>query len=163
MRVRPANYADIPAMIELNRQSPTAAHWSRLQYDGLLVSNDSGSPQRFTWVVEDTDEKRVATVADSAPRLLAFLVAHRVDNEWELENFVVAEESRRRGVGTRLLGQFIDHARAQNAHAVHLEVRQSNQTARAFYRKVGFVEIGSRKGYYATPPEDAILCRFSLY
>jgi ribosomal-protein-alanine acetyltransferase len=148
-------------MIALGRQSAAAAHWSRQQYEGAFAAGDSGSPQRFTWVVEENDV-RGKTVSDPTPHLLAFLVAHRVDNEWELENIVVGEESRRRGIGTRLLGQFIDHARAQNADAVYLEVRQSNQTARAFYRKLGFVEIGSRKGYYATPPDDAILCRFSF-
>jgi ribosomal-protein-alanine N-acetyltransferase len=95
--------------------------------------------------------------------MLAFLVAHRVDNEWELENIVVAEESQRRGVATRLLREFVDSARAKNADAIFLEVRQSNQAARALYRKFGFVETGARKGYYPTPPEDAILYRLSFY
>ena len=149
-------------MMDLGRQSAAAAHWSWQHYEGAFAAGDSGSPQRFTWVVEDHDGRLRDRVSDAPPHLLAFLVAHRVDNEWELENIVVGEESRRRGVGTELLRRFIDHARTQNANAIYLEVRQSNQTARAFYRKLGFVEIGSRKGYYATPPDDAILCRFSF-
>jgi ribosomal-protein-alanine acetyltransferase len=150
-------------MIELEHQSPAAAHWSRQQYEGLFATSDLGSPLRFIWVVEEADETRAETVSGAPHRMLAFLVAHRVDNEWELENIVVAEESRRRGVATRLLREFVDSARAKNANAIFLEVRQSNQSARALYRKLGFVETGSRKGYYVIPSEDAILYRLSFY
>ncbi|MGH2435444.1 MAG: ribosomal protein S18-alanine N-acetyltransferase, partial [bacterium] len=38
-----------------------------------------------------------------------------------------------------------------------LEVRKSNQTAQALYRKYGFREIGTRKGYYSDNREDAIV------
>jgi ribosomal-protein-alanine N-acetyltransferase len=91
------------------------------------------------------------------------MVAHRVDAEWELENVVVAETARRRGVGTLLLEELIAHARSSEGSGIFLEVRQSNQNARALYRRVGFEETGLRKSYYSDPPEDAILCRLSLY
>jgi [ribosomal protein S18]-alanine N-acetyltransferase len=55
------------------------------------------------------------------------------------------------------------HARAQRGSGIFLEVRESNQSARALYRKVGFKETGLRRSYYADPTEDAILCRLSLY
>jgi len=96
------------------------------------------------------------------PEILAFLIAHRIDIEWELENIVVAGTARRRGLGTLLLRELIAHARIENANGIFLEVRESNQSARALYRKLGFEEVGSRKGYYANPPDDAILCRLSL-
>ena len=150
-------------MIELEHQSPPAAHWSRQQYEGLFATSDLGSPPCFIWVVEEADETRAEMVSGAPHRMLAFLVAHRVDNEWDLENIVVAEEFQRRGVATRLLREFVDHARAKNANAIFLEVRQSNESARALYRKLGFVETGSRKGYYVTPPEDAVLYRLSFY
>jgi ribosomal-protein-alanine N-acetyltransferase len=154
-------------MIELDHRSPAAAHWSRQQYECLFAADDSGSAQRFLLIAEeiaeDADQMPTERASAVPYRMLAFLVAHRVDNEWELENIVVAEESRRRGIGTHLLGELIDHARSGNGNAIYLEVRESNQTARELYCKVGFEETGSRKGYYATPPEDAILYRLSLY
>jgi ribosomal-protein-alanine acetyltransferase len=153
-------------MIELDHQSPAAAHWSRKQYEDLFATSDSGSAQGFILVVEeiaeDADEVRTEIASGAPHRMLAFLVAHRVDNEWELENIVVAEESRRRGIGSRLLGELINEARSRNGSAIYLEVRQSNQSARALYRKLGFEETGSRKGYYASQREDAILYRLSL-
>jgi ribosomal-protein-alanine acetyltransferase len=101
-------------------------------------------------------------LSPEAPEIIAFLIAHRIDAEWELENIVVAETARRRGLGTLLLRELITHARTENVSGIFLEVRESNQTARALYRKLGFKEVGLRKGYYANPPNDAILCRLSL-
>jgi ribosomal-protein-alanine N-acetyltransferase len=101
--------------------------------------------------------------ASSEPgRILAFLVAHGIDQEWELENIVVAEESRRHGMGARLINELIDLARANHGRRMFLEVRESNYVARALYRKMGFAETGSRVDYYSDPSEDAIVYRLSL-
>lgn len=104
----------------------------------------------------------MAGASDPAPRILACLVGQRVDREWELENIVVAEEFRSRGVGTRLISDFVDHVRTAAGDAIFLEVRESNRSARALYAKAGFAETGRRKGYYASPVEDAILFRLDF-
>ena len=93
---------------------------------------------------------------------LGFLVAHRVETEWELENIVVGKKFQHRGAGTRLLREFTRRAQEESGRAIFLEVRSSNLSARALYRKLGFVETGSRKAYYTKPSEDAILYRRSL-
>lgn len=148
-------------MIELNHRSPTAANWSVQQYESLFAEFDPRLSQRLILVAEDVSE--TTTAADSARRrILAFLVARRVDKDWELENIVIAEDSRRRGVGSRLLSDLIKHARTNDGNSIFLEVRQSNQSARAFYHKLGFIEFGSRKSYYSNPPEDAVLHRLAL-
>ncbi|MGO9170141.1 MAG: ribosomal protein S18-alanine N-acetyltransferase, partial [Candidatus Sulfotelmatobacter sp.] len=136
--------------------------WSRRQYEGLFAATDPQSPERFILVVEDASEPRPEMESSPAGQLTAFLVARRVDKEWELENIVVAEEFRQRGVGSRLLGKFIAHVRAENGSGIFLEVRESNRCARALYRRAGFDQTGLRKGYYANPAEDAILYRLSL-
>jgi ribosomal protein S18 acetylase RimI-like enzyme len=147
----------------LERESPAAAHWSPQQYQGLLGAASSGQgSERLALVAEDDREAQAEKRSSGSPEILALLIAHRVDAEWELENIVVAGTARRRGVGTRLLGEFIALARAERGSAVFLEVRESNQSARALYRKVGFKETGFRKSYYANPPESAIQCRLSL-
>jgi [ribosomal protein S18]-alanine N-acetyltransferase len=154
VRVRRADAADIPVMIELESQGPAAAHWSGQQYEGLFAATgDPRRAERLAWVAEDESE---------ALEVLAFLVAHRVDSEWELENIVVARSARRRGAGTRLLGEFVGHARAEQGRGIFLEVRESNHSGRALYRKAGFEETGLRKSYYSNPTEDAILCRLRL-
>ena len=82
--------------------------------------------------------------------------------EWEIENIAIAGPARRRGLGTRLLGELLDLARAQGAESVFLEVRESNHAARALYEKWSFIESGRRKKYYKDPEEDAILYRLVL-
>jgi [ribosomal protein S18]-alanine N-acetyltransferase len=152
--VRRATAADVPAMMDLERRSPTAAHWSLQQYEDLFVpAKGEKQSERLAWIVEDEHGVR---------EILAFLIAHRIVREWELENIAVAGAVRGRGVGTRLLGEFIAHARAEKASGIFLEVRESNESARALYRKMGFEETGSRKSYYSDPAEDAILCRLSF-
>lgn len=142
-------------MMALQHESPAAADWSQQQYEALFVTaGGQQSSERLAWIAED-DSK--------AHGILAFLAAQRVDAEWELENIVVAAAIRRRGVGTRLLDEFIRYARAEEGSGIFLEVRESNQSARAFYRKLGFEETGLRKSYYSNPPEDAILCSLRLY
>jgi len=151
-------------MMDIEIQSPGAAHWSRQQYECLFsTSGSQGLSERLAWVVENDSQKQPDEVADGKPELLAFLAAYRIDTEWELENIVVAETARRRGIGTLLLAELIAHARAERGRSIFLEVRDSNQHARALYRRMGFEETGSRKSYYAGPAEDAILCRLCLY
>jgi ribosomal-protein-alanine N-acetyltransferase len=85
-----------------------------------------------------------------------------VEREWEIENIAVSGPARRRGLGSHLLGEFLDMVRDQGGQAVFLEVRESNQAARKLYEKWAFCEAGRRKGYYQDPPEDALLFRFSF-
>jgi ribosomal-protein-alanine N-acetyltransferase len=151
-------------MMNLERQSPAAAHWSRQQYEAMFVTTSSEPrSERLRWVVEDESGAQSEKVPRQVPEILAFLVARQADAEWELENIVVAVGARRCGIGMRLLADFIEHVRTRQGTLVFLEVRESNQSARALYRKAGFEEAGLRKSYYADPPEDAILCRLRLY
>ena len=146
MQIRPATPADIPAMMRLVSHSATAAHWSREQYQRVFGSD---SPRREAWVIEEDI-------------LQGFLVAHDVAGEWEIENIAVAGPTRRRGLGTRLLGEFLRRARSEGATAIFLEVRESNHAARALYEKWAFIESGRRPRYYAQPEEDAIVYRLTL-
>lgn len=145
--IRLATMEDIPEMMRLTDHSATAAHWSRDQYDQIF---HPGSSQRVAMVVQDSGGVQ------------GFLVAHTVVDEWEIENIAVAGQARRRGLGTRLLGQFLDHALANGAHAVFLEVRESNRAARTLYEKWSFEESGRRTRYYSEPIEDAIVYRHTF-
>jgi [ribosomal protein S18]-alanine N-acetyltransferase len=150
-------------MMDLEHQSPAAGHWSRNQYQALFAATDQKSEdqksERFAWVAEDDEATQPERIPPSSPGILAFLIAHRVDAAWELENIVVAATARRRGMGQRLLGELIEEVRSTQGSEISLEVRQSNHDARSLYRKAGFEEVGLRKSYYSNPPEDAILCR----
>ena len=147
--VRDATSEDIPAMIRLERQSPEAAHWSEPQY-AAAFDEERGS-HRLVLVVEHLKH------ADEKPQAMGFLVANYIGPDWELENVVVAPETRGKGIGTRLMRELFERAKQANGVLVHLEVRESNQAARALYEKLEFRESGRRKSYYSNPFEDAVL------
>ena len=74
----------------------------------------------------------------------------------------VEKESRKAGIGTRLLDEFIARCPEQGVSVIHLEVRESGMPARNLYRKMGFTEDGIRKRYYTDPVEDAVLMTLTL-
>jgi [ribosomal protein S18]-alanine N-acetyltransferase len=132
----------------LERESATSAHWSETHYQDFFSDN----------------QKRLVLVGESIGEgnPVAFLVAHHVAEEWELENVVVARAQQRKGVARELLAVLISRAKETNSRAVFLEVRASNVPARGLYEKAGFHETGRRKSYYQNPLEDAILYRLTL-
>jgi len=161
LSIRPATNADLPSLLNLERQCPAAAHWSEQQYKETFRINENGHG-RLVLVVDESAEEGAVEGGRASSRLPGFLVANQIGPEWELENIVVAPASRRKGLATRLLSALLTRARETNSDRVFLEVRESNQPARAFYLRQGFEESGRRKFYYANPQEDAILYRLAL-
>jgi [ribosomal protein S18]-alanine N-acetyltransferase len=158
--ISPATAADIPEIIEVEREATTAAHWSREQYERLFVSTHP-SNQRQAWVVAEPDTGVTADLREKKS-ILGFLVARNLGEEWELENLVVRSSARRRGFGRGLILELIHHARAAGAKSIFLEVRESNSVARALYESAGFEAKSQRKGYYANPIEDAAVYKCDL-
>ncbi len=148
VRVRPVSEADLPRLVEIAAHSATAAQWHQAEYAKLFAPHAMQS--RVTLAIEDS-----GTVA-------GFIVGKQIDQEWEIENIAVTGDGRRRGLGTRLLGEFLDLVRSRGGREIFLEVRESNHAARALYEKWAFVEAGRRKMYYQGPPEDALILKFNF-
>ena len=143
LSIREAVSTDLPAMMFLEKHAATAGHWSLQRYETLFRPSSAG---RICLVIEEA-------------QLQGFIIARTVGVEWEIENIAIAGKARRHGLGTRLLGELLDLAKARGAESVFLEVRESNRAARALYEKWSFTEDGRRKKYYKDPDEDAILYR----
>lgn len=147
MKIRAATPDDVPFLIELDRSSATAAHWTEEQYRNIF--RDCG----------DVSARLVLLAEREDGVLLGFLVAQPLAGDWELENIVVRSAERRKGIGSCLLDGLIDPSGPSASGAVFLEVRESNLAARRFYQKKGFQQAGIRKSYYRDPEEDAVLYR----
>ncbi len=145
--MRDAIPGDAQAMVRLAHQSQVAAHWREQDYTRIF-DNDAVS--------------RIALVLVQGSQIVGFVIATCATPDWELENIVVSDEQRRRGLGDRLMAELLDRAKQASAESVFLEVRDSNQAARALYRKWGFAEIGIRKEYYSFPTEDGLIYRRRL-
>lgn len=90
-------------------------------------------------------------------QVVGFCSYWRVVDEIHINNLAVLPGYRRQGIGRALLvGIFAAAARAGATRAL-LEVRRSNQDAQRLYESLGFTIAGVRRGYYAHPPEDAIV------
>lgn len=98
-------------------------------------------------------------VAGDDVGLVAYCVALRGVDELHLLNVTVAAPWQGQGHGSALLRAVQGHAAASGLGSLWLEVRHGNVRARALYRRLGFSEVGLRKGYYpsALQREDAVV------
>jgi ribosomal-protein-alanine N-acetyltransferase len=94
-----------------------------------------------------------------------FILARVAGGEAEILSLGVMPRERRAGQALALVADAAAEAHQQGAAAMFLEVSQSNAAARGLYGKLGFREVGRRKGYYRVPgqvPEDALTLRVEL-
>ena len=79
--------------------------------------------------------------------------------ESHLLNICVCKESRKQGLGQKMLTHLTAIARRHDAEVLFLEVRVSNKVARRLYEFAGFNELGTRRDYYPTNNgrEDALI------
>jgi ribosomal-protein-alanine N-acetyltransferase len=78
---------------------------------------------------------------------IGFSLVRTVADESELLLIAVLPDQHRRGVGGRLLDDFMDRARNDGVQRVHLEVRDGNPAVE-MYEKAGFAGVGRRHNYY---------------
>ena len=103
-----------------------------------------------------TDENNFGVVATLDGQTVAYGGMTCVLDEGAVTNIATHPDLRRRGLGREILRALLSEARKRGARTVFLEVRESNEGARALYQKMGFLEVGRRKKYYERT-EDAIL------
>ena len=147
--IRPLKAADVDQLIAFSLRMAQVPAWPRETYEAIL---DAGFPRRIALVAEEKDQEEVAGV----------VVAVVVSPESELELIAVAPEWQRRGLARRLFGELRARLSSEGVTKVLLEVRESNQGAREFYRTLGFGETGRRVRYYADPVEDAVQMKFDM-
>lgn len=85
-----------------------------------------------------------------------YIVSWLIRGEIHLLNVAVHPALRNQGLGRFLMEYLIAWGRERRARKMFLEVRISNAAARSLYRRLGFVETGRRKNYYADEHEDAL-------
>jgi ribosomal-protein-alanine N-acetyltransferase len=139
LQIRLIMPADVETIVAIQNACPEMAQWTAWDYDRVARGEMDG------WVAQD------------AGGIAGFLVARRVAADFEILNFAVQPESRRRGIGAALLRAALDWGKAFHAEKAMLEVRASNLAALRFYERFGFQVAGRRLRYYTAPVEDALL------
>lgn len=122
------------------------------------------------WTVQDLAEL-LASPGAAGLLLLAddqdagFTLCRIAADEAELLTIAIRPAWRRQGLGRRLLGAIIDHARGAGARALYLEVGTDNPPAQSLYEAQGFSVVGRRPGYYRRgqgPAADGLIMRLTL-
>ena len=109
-------------------------------------------------VLETVQQKQsVCFAAEKAGHLLGYLLAYHSADEAEIARIAVQKEARRQGAAGKLMQALEHYCEEHKMEKLLLDVRESNEAARSFYTKNGFVEDGIRQGFYVNPSEDAVL------
>lgn len=140
---RPMTVADVDAVTAI--ESSAYSHpWSRGNFIDSLAAG---------YLAE--------VLADAEAGLLGYFVAMAGVDELHLLNITVAPAWQGGGHGRQMLHALQADARSRGLASLWLEVRQSNLRARALYARLGYTEVGLRRGYYpaAVRREDAVVMR----
>ena len=109
-------------------------------------------------VMETVQQKQsVCFAAEKAGHILGYLLVYHAADEAEIARIAVQKEARRQGAAGKLMQALENYCEEHKMEKLLLDVRESNEAARSFYTKNGFVEDGIRQGFYTNPSEDAVL------
>ena len=143
--IRQAKLYDVPAMARIERES----------------FDEPWSADEITKDVTAGGNVYVA-VALCGEERSGYAEIRSIAGEAQIYNIAVSPEFRRNGIGEALLRHLIDKAEQDGCVFVTLEVRDGNDAAMELYKKLGFREVGRRRGYYNKGSEDAILMDLDL-
>lgn len=88
--------------------------------------------------------------------LWAYCILYPAVDELHLLNITVSPKLRKLGLGVRMMEAIEGVAAQQKMPKIILEVRPTNEPALALYKKLGYEQIGLRKGYYPASAETGI-------
>lgn len=144
--IRTANLGDLDAIMAIEQSSFPDA-WPR-----DAMASELASPHGRYIVAVEGEPGPVAFPRAGEPelggRVIGYAGLRAVGTEGDVQTIAVAASSRGTGLGRALVDELLAEATRRGVHEVFLEVRVDNEVARALYERVGFVEIGTRKGYY---------------
>lgn len=142
--IRTFREEDAGGASEILLEAREAASWSASMVRGVL---SSGRVSGF--------------VSEKGGKTTGFILGREVLDEGEILNLAVISRNRRYGEGTALVKKMLKEFEGRGVFRVFLEVRESNLGAIAFYKRLGFQQVGQRESYYREPTEAALVLEYS--
>jgi ribosomal-protein-alanine N-acetyltransferase len=141
LTVSPMRRADIAEVLEIERTAYPQP-WTEGVFRDELAMQARGT--------------RHYLVARLAGRLVGYGGMIYMDTAAHITNIAVDAAMRRRGIATEIMLDLAWEARRAGMESLTLEVRESNMSAQALYRRFGFAPVGVRAKYYENR-DDAIV------
>ena len=144
MRLRTMTHADLPSVLAIERKNYQFPWDEDIFIDCFKVGYGC-------WVCEEDN------------KIVGYSIMTMGVGEAHILNISVHPDEQGQGIGRKMMENLIEKAKRE-AETMFLEVRPSNPGAIALYQKLGFNEIGVRKGYYPAEHgrEDAIMLALEL-
>ena len=129
LRIRPMGHDDLSMVSDIERRSYEFP-WSHGVFRDCLLAG-------YHCMVLERDG-----------RVAGYGILSIAAGEAHILNLCVDPHYRSHGFGEQLLDAILARSRAANVREIFLEVRPSNVTALALYRKKGFHKVARRPAYY---------------
>ena len=133
------------------------SHVSQIAELEKLCFNDPWSESSIT--SELNNELSLWLVAVEQDRVVGYVGSQTVLDGSDMMNIAVSAKFRRMGIAQELVERLVALLREKDVYSLTLEVRASNEPAKALYGKLGFSQVGRRPNYYRNPKEDALILR----
>ena len=133
----------------------TAAHIPEVAVLEKLCFSAPWSEQSLELLTREGIGMGVVYVQDG--KVVAYGGMLCVVDQGQITNIAVHPDYRRQGIGRAITGALLRHAMDEKFEEVTLEVRISNEAAKALYRSMGFRAIATRPGFYTKPTEDGVI------
>ena len=117
--------------------------------------------KKSQWERELTDPKRICLgiIELETKKLLGVCSAWLVLDEIHITSIAVQPIHQRKGLGKLLLLDLIKRSSSQRTFKIHLEVKDTNESAKAFYKSMGFKTVGNRSNFYKDGSDALLLTK----
>ena len=111
------------------------------------------------WERELADPKRISLgiIELETKKLLGLCSAWLVIDELHITFIAVHPIHQRKGLGKFLMSDLIKRSKSLQTNHIHLEVKDNNEPAKAFYESMGFKMVGNRSNFYKDGRDALIL------
>ena len=106
------------------------------------------SPAEFEALLSNKTSIGAAAIDAPSDELRGFALSRLAADEAEILTIAVHKAYRNRGIGRALMIDTLSRLAASHVRSLFLEVERTNQSAIALYSRMGFREVGQRRGYY---------------
>lgn len=147
IHIRPAQPQDVPAMLELVKELAVfekEPHAVTVTEEEMHDAGFGPNPVWFGWVASGPMEDAASPVVTGGPQppIMGMAICYDRYSTWKgrclyLEDIVVTEKSRGKGIGEALMRTCIAHARQHGYALMRWQVLDWNTDAIRFYQRFG--------------------------